>query len=58
VSHLQRLGYILGTLLIGVSTFIVLNSRKQAESARRRNQRPVTELAQDLQQAWSGYHNR
>jgi hypothetical protein len=58
VSHLQRLSYILGTLLIGVSTYLVLNDRRAANNARRRNQRPVTELAHDLQQAWSAYHNR
>ncbi len=56
MSHLERIGYILGTLLVGISTYIVVNSRK-AET-RRRNARPVTELAHDLQEAWSGYHNR
>lgn len=58
VSHLQRLSYILGTLLIGVSTYIALSKRKAANEMRRRNQRPVEELAEDLQQAWSVYHNR
>ena len=57
VSHLQRLGYILGTLLIGISTVIVVNNRRSS-SSRQRNHRPVDELAQDLQQAWSVYHNR
>jgi hypothetical protein len=57
VTHFGRLGYILGTLLVGISTYLIVTGKSGARS-RRRNRPPVTELAQELQQAWSVYHNR
>jgi hypothetical protein len=58
VSHLQRIGYILGTLLIGISAYLVWNDRTSGVRSRRRSKPPVDELAHELQDAWSGYHNR
>jgi hypothetical protein len=57
VSHFERLGYILGTLLVGISTYLVITGKSRARS-RRRSRPAVTELAHELQEAWSGYHNR
>lgn len=57
MSHLQKLGYILGSLLVGVSTYLIISDKAAARS-RRRNTPPVTELAHNLQEAWSVYHNR
>jgi hypothetical protein len=57
MSHLQKLAYILGSMLVGVSTYLIVSSRKAAGRSRR-NSPPVQELAHNLQEAWSAYHNR
>lgn len=58
MSHLQKLAYILGSMLVGVSTYLIVINRREVSRNRRRNSPPVEELAHDLQDAWSGYHNR
>ena len=58
MNHLEKVGYILGTLLVGVSAYLVVSNKKAEARARRRNSPPVEELAHTLQEAWSGYHNR
>jgi hypothetical protein len=59
VSHFQRVSCVLGTLLVGVSAFLIFSERRSvSESRRHPNTPPVEDLAQALQEAWSGYHNR
>ncbi len=48
MDRLERLAYIVGTLLIGFSTYVVVTRRRAA-----RERPPVTKLAHDLQEAWS-----
>lgn len=50
MNHLERVSYILGTLLIGLAGWIVVSDR------RARFQPPVEKLAEDLKQAWAPYH--
>jgi hypothetical protein len=57
MSHLQKLAYILGSMLVGVSTYLIVSNRREAGRIRRRNSPPVEELAHNLQEAWSS-HNR
>jgi len=57
VSTLERIAYFIGSALIGISTYVIVERRK-ANARSRRNRPPVEELAQGLQEAWSGYHNR
>ncbi len=57
MSHLERVASILGTLLVGIAAFLVVSER-HANNRAQRNPPPVEELAQELKQAWSGYHNR
>ncbi len=62
VSHLERVASIVGTILIGTSAYLIISDRQERErrSALRRAQEslPVEELAEELKQAWAGYHNR
>jgi len=58
VSHLQRVASIVGTLLIGVAAYLIVLDRTGVERARREAELPVEELADELKQAWAGYHNR
>ena len=53
MNHLERLSYILGTLLIGVAGWVIVSERK---AARLRSAPPVEKLAENLQRAWAGYH--
>ena len=57
MSTLERIAYFIGSALIGISTYVIVE-RRRAISRSRRNRPPVEELAHDLQEAWSGYHNR
>lgn len=56
MSHLQRVASIVGTLLVGITAYLIVSDR--AASARRRAQPPVQELAEELKHAWEGYHTR
>lgn len=56
MSHLQRVASIVGTLLVGVTAYLIVSDRSAAR--RRRTQPPVEELADELKHAWAGYHNR
>lgn len=56
MTHLERAASIIGALLVGIAAYLVVTERKLNRS--RRNQPPVEELAQELKQAWAGYHNR
>lgn len=58
MSHLQRVASILGTLLVGVATYLIVSERKASNRARRGERLPVEELAEELKEAWSGYHQR
>ena len=62
MSHLERVACIIGTILIGTAAYLIISDRQRNESrsASRRGERehPVEELAEELKQAWAGYHNR
>lgn len=51
MNHLERVSYILGTLLIGIAGWIVLSDRRS-----RAAHPPVDKLAGALKQAWAAYH--
>jgi hypothetical protein len=55
MSHLQRVSWILGAVLLGACA-LVLRSRETANPNRRTDRPPVDKLAADLQQAWVGHH--
>jgi hypothetical protein len=52
MNHLERVSYILGTLLVGLAGWIIFSDRKSA----RKSHAPVDKLAEDLKQAWASYH--
>lgn len=55
MTHFERLSYILGATLLGVAAVLI----RQGRTARKRQQPvPVEKLADNLRQAWAGYHNR
>lgn len=61
MSDLERISSIVGTILLGTAAYLIFSDRQ--ESARRsrsgqEQEHPVEELAEELKQAWSGYHNR
>lgn len=58
MSHLHRLATIVGTLLVGVSAYLIVSERSSSVRTRGRNQPPVEELASTLKGAWAPYHNR
>ena len=58
MTHLGRVASILGTLLIGISAYLIVSDRAAGSARRRGAQPPVEELAKELKHAWSGYHNR
>jgi hypothetical protein len=53
---LERISFIVGTLLIGITAFLVVSERQARNQQRRGNPQPVEKLAEDLKQAWAGYH--
>ncbi len=55
MSHLQRVASILGTLLLGISAYMIVSDRA---ARARRAEPPVEELAEELKHAWEGYHSR
>ncbi|MBV9404071.1 MAG: hypothetical protein JO211_01925 [Acidobacteriaceae bacterium] len=57
MNHLERVSSIVGTLLIGIAAFLIVSERG-VHRARHSKQPPVGELAEELKQAWAGYHNR
>ena len=62
VNHLERVASIVGTILIGTAAYLIISDRLGNESrrtsGRETQEHPVEELAEELKQAWSGYHNR
>jgi hypothetical protein len=56
MSHLQRVSYILGALLLGVSASLVLGRNGSVARRRAARRLPVEQLAQNLKQAWAPYH--
>ena len=62
MSHLERAASIIGTILIGTAAYLIIadRQRNQIRSASRKGEQehPVEELADELKQAWAGYHNR
>ena len=62
MSHLERAASLIGTILIGTAAYLIIadRQRNQSRSALRKGEQeqPVEELAEELKQAWSGYHNR
>lgn len=53
MNHLQRVSYILGSLLVGLAAWMIVSDRRaRAFHAHP----PVEKLAEDLQHAWAGYH--
>lgn len=57
MNHLERAASIVGALLVGIVAYVIISDRT-AENRARRSRPPVEELADELKQAWSGYHNR
>ena len=66
MSHLERVACIVGTALIGTAAYLVISDRRAKQSrsvgndrnSRGEQEHPVEELAEELKQAWAGYHNR
>lgn len=58
MNHLERVASIVGTLLVGIAAYLIVSDRKASNRARRGEHLPVEELAQELKEAWSGYHQR
>jgi hypothetical protein len=58
MSHLQKVSYLLGALLLGISAALVLGTNEKSARRLRRSARtlPVEQLAEDLKQAWAPYH--
>lgn len=57
MSHLQRISWILGSLLIGLSATLLYQREGAARRVRRAADNvPVDKLADNLKQAWAGYH--
>ncbi len=56
MSHLQRISWILGTLLLGASALVVYSGDIQRARNRRGRQVPVEQLAETLKEAWAGHH--
>lgn len=57
MNHLERVASIVGTLLIGISAYLLVSDRTARENERRRS-KPIEKLEADLREAWAGYHNR
>lgn len=57
VNHLERVASIIGTLLIGVSAYLMISDRAAREDDED-GEKPVEELEADLRDAWAAYHNR
>lgn len=51
MNHLERVSSILGALLVGLATWIIVSDRRA-----RAAHPPVEKLAEDLQHAWAEYH--
>ncbi len=62
MSHLERAAAIVGAILIGTAAYLIVSDRRnngsRSGSKRRNDEHPVEELAEELKQAWAGYHNR
>ncbi|MDQ2773972.1 MAG: hypothetical protein M3Y57_03455 [Acidobacteriota bacterium] len=58
MSHLQKVSYLLGALLLGISAALVLGGNEKSPRRPRRTARtlPVEQLAENLKQAWAPYH--
>jgi hypothetical protein len=54
MNHLERVSSILGAILVGVATWIIVLDRRSARA--RVTHAPVEKLADDLKHAWAGYH--
>ena len=53
MNHLQRVSYILGSLLVGLAAWMIVSDRRVRGL---RTSPPVEKLAEDLKQAWAGHH--
>jgi hypothetical protein len=61
MSNLERAASIIGALLLGTAGYLIISDRQRSagnQSTRRQQEQPVEELAEELKQAWAGYHNR
>ncbi len=60
MSHLQKISWILGTVLIGASAVLLYQKEEETERSRSRGgqpeHQPVEEMAEHLKEAWAGYH--
>ena len=54
MNHLERVSSILGAILVGVATWIIVLDRRDARARALRP--PVGKLAEDLKHAWAPYH--
>ena len=55
VSHFERLSLILGATLLGIAAVLIRQGRNPGA---RKESVPVEKLADNLREAWAGYHNR
>lgn len=59
MNSFERISCLLGSLLLGVSAMLIFKRQQQiGERSVRQASAPVEELAEPLQKAWEGYHNR
>jgi hypothetical protein len=57
MTHLEKVGSIVGALLVGLAAYLAIAERKSQRRDRAQDP-PVEELAHKLQEAWAGYHTR
>jgi hypothetical protein len=58
MSNAQRISYLLGSLLLGLSAVLMIKRPQTKGRAARAAHKPVEELVTPLQQAWGAYHNK
>jgi hypothetical protein len=54
MNHIERISSILGAILVGLATWIIVSDRRVARA--RASHPPVEKLVEDLKHAWAGHH--
>lgn len=53
MKHLERVSYILGSLLVGLAGWMIISEGRSRGS---RTHAPVEQLVENLKHAWAGHH--